>query len=129
MKRGWFGFTACGRELLTSILGTKDDHLLVLEVEGNGCRRGHTASVPVGGESTSVVDGVVGLEVLELLLGGTDKHVAHEESMVGTSADDADAYPVALVPAGESIDDVDAVAGVEVVDSTLTVDTPDLVVM
>jgi hypothetical protein len=47
--------------------------------------------------------------------------------MVGTSADNADAYPVALVPAGESIDDVDAVAGVEVVDSTLTVDAPDLV--
>jgi hypothetical protein len=46
--------------------------------------------------------------------------------MVGTGADDADAYPVALVPAGEAINDVDAVPGVEVVDSTLTVDTPDL---
>jgi hypothetical protein len=110
-----------------SILSTKDNHLLVLEVESNGCRRGHTASVSVGGESTGVVDGVVGLEVLQLLLGGADQHVAHEESMVGTSADNADAYPVALVPAGESIDDVDAVAGVEVVDSTLTVDAPDLV--
>lgn len=46
--------------------------------------------------------------------------------MVGTSADDTNANPVALVPAGEAIDDVDAVPGVEVVDSTLTVDTPDL---
>jgi hypothetical protein len=46
--------------------------------------------------------------------------------MVGTSADDANAYPVALVPAGEAINDVDAVPGVEVVDGTLTVDTPDL---
>lgn len=46
--------------------------------------------------------------------------------MVGTSADDADAYPVALVPAGEAIDDVDAIAGVEEVDGTFTVDAPDL---
>jgi hypothetical protein len=46
--------------------------------------------------------------------------------MVGTGADDAYAYPVALVPAGEAINDVDAVPGVEVVNSTLTVDTPDL---
>jgi hypothetical protein len=46
--------------------------------------------------------------------------------MVGTSADNANAYPVALVPAGEAINDVDAVPGVEVVDSTLAVDTPDL---
>ena len=49
--------------------------------------------------------------------------------MVGTSADDADAYPVALIPAGETVDDVDALAGVEVVDGTLTVDAPDLVAM
>lgn len=46
--------------------------------------------------------------------------------MVGTSADDSYAYPVALIPAGKAIDDVDAVPGVKVVDSTLTVDTPDL---
>jgi hypothetical protein len=46
--------------------------------------------------------------------------------MVGTGADNSYAYPVALVPAGEAIDNVDAVPGVEVVDSTLTVDTPDL---
>jgi hypothetical protein len=46
--------------------------------------------------------------------------------MVGTSADNTDADAVSLIPAGETINDVDAVAGVEVVDSTLTVDPPDL---
>jgi hypothetical protein len=46
--------------------------------------------------------------------------------MVGASADDTHADPVALVPAGEAIDDVDALAGVEVVNGTLTVDAPDL---
>jgi hypothetical protein len=46
--------------------------------------------------------------------------------MVGTGADDAHADAVALVPAGVPINDVDAIPGVEVVDSTLTVDAPDL---
>ena len=64
--------------------------------------------------------------MLELIPCWADQHVAHEEGVVGTGADDADAYPVALVPAGEAIDDVDALPGVEEIDSTLTVDAPDL---
>ena len=46
--------------------------------------------------------------------------------MVGTGADNANVDAVSLVPAGEAIDDVDSVAGVEVVNGTFTVDTPDL---
>lgn len=46
--------------------------------------------------------------------------------MVGARADNADANAVAFIPAGEAIDDVDAFPGVEVVNGTLTVDTPDL---
>lgn len=46
--------------------------------------------------------------------------------MVGTRADDAHVDPVAFIPASEAIDDVDAVAGVEVVDSAFSVDAPDL---
>lgn len=111
---------------LTGILSTEDDHLLLLEVDGDRSARGHTLGVSVGGELASVVDGVVGVEVLELLAGGSDKHVAHEESMVGTGADDSDADAVLLVPAGETIDNIDTASGVEVVDSTLTVDLPDL---
>jgi hypothetical protein len=47
--------------------------------------------------------------------------------MVSTRADNTDVDAVALVPAGETIDNVDAVTSVEVVDGTLAVDTPDLV--
>lgn len=64
--------------------------------------------------------------MLQILLGRANQHVAHEESVVGAGADDADAYPVALVPSCEAVDDVDAVAGVEVVNGTLAVDAPDL---
>lgn len=111
---------------LTSVLSTKDNHLLLSEVDRDRGGGGHAGSETVGGESASVVDSVVRVEVLELLAGRPDEHVAHEESMVGASADNANVDAVALVPAGETIDNVDAVAGVEVVDSTLAVDTPDL---
>ena len=46
--------------------------------------------------------------------------------MVGAGADHAHVDPVALVPAGVPIDDVDAVASVEVVDRAFAVDAPDL---
>jgi len=46
--------------------------------------------------------------------------------MVGAGADNADLDLVTLVPSCESVDNVDAVAGVEVVDGTLAVDLPDL---
>lgn len=111
---------------LTGVLGTKDDHLLLGEVDGNRGRRGHTSGESVGWEGTGVVDDIVGVEVLQLLSRRADKHVAHEEGVVGTSADNADVDPVALVPSGETIDDIDAASGVEVVDGTFSVDTPDL---
>lgn len=66
------------------------------------------------------------MEVLELLSCRSDKHVSHEESMVGASADDSDLDAVLLIPAGETIDNIDAASGVEVVDSTFSVDLPDL---
>jgi hypothetical protein len=112
---------------LTGVLSSEDDHLLLGEVDGDGCGGGHTSSPTVGRESTSVVDHVVRVEVLQLLTAGPDEHVAHEESMVGTRADNTNVDAVALVPAGETIDNIDTVASVEVVDSTLAVDTPDLV--
>jgi hypothetical protein len=49
--------------------------------------------------------------------------------MVGSGAYHADAYPVALVPTSVSVDDIDAVPGVEVVNGTLAVDSPDLTVL
>jgi hypothetical protein len=110
----------------TSVLSSKNNHLLLSEVDRDGGGGGHSSGEAVGRESAGIVDCVVGVEVLELLASRPDEHVAHEESMVGASADNANVDAVALVPAGETIDNVDAVAGVEVVDSALAVDTPDL---
>ena len=68
------------------------------------------------------------MEVLELLTRRADEHVAHEEGMVGTGADNADPDPVALVPTSITVNDINATPGVQVVDRTLTVDFPDLFV-
>lgn len=111
---------------LAGVLGTQDDHLLLGEVDGHRGGRGHALGVAVGGEGAGIVDGVVGVEVLELLTRRADEHVPHEQGMVGAGADDTDADAVLLVPAGIAVHDVDAVTGVEVVDGTLAVDLPHL---
>ena len=56
----------------------------------------------------------------------SDEHVTHEESMVGTSTDNSDPNSVLLVPSCKAVHDVDTVSGVEVVNGTFTVDSPDL---
>src|SRR5262249_50314494 len=52
---------------LASVLGTKNDHLLLGEVDGHRSGRGHACGVSVGWESTSIVDDVVGMETLQVL--------------------------------------------------------------
>jgi hypothetical protein len=66
------------------------------------------------------------MEGLEVFPTRSDEHVAHEQGMVGTGANDSDIDPVPLIPASEAVDNVDAISGVEVVDSAFSVDAPDL---
>ena len=56
----------------------------------------------------------------------SDEHVAHEQGMIGTSANDSDPDAVLLVPSCKSVDNVDTISGVEVINSTFTIDSPDL---
>lgn len=49
--------------------------------------------------------------------------------MVGTSADDSDLDLILLVPSCETLDDVDSVPCVQVIDSTFAVDLPGLAMM
>lgn len=66
------------------------------------------------------------MEVLQLLAIGSDEHIAHEESMVGTSADDSDLDLVFFVPSRITINNVNTISRIQVIDGTLAVDTPDL---
>ena len=62
----------------------------------------------------------------ELLPRGADEHIPHEERVVGPCADDTDIESVSLIPAGESVDDVNATSGIEIVNGALSSDAPDL---
>lgn len=64
--------------------------------------------------------------MIEVLSLRSDEHVAHEQSMIGTSANDSDPDAVLLVPSCKPVDNVDTISGVEVIDSTFTIDSPDL---
>ena len=64
--------------------------------------------------------------MLEVLSLRSDEHIAHEESMVGTSTDNPDLDPVLLIPSRKAVHDVDTVSGIQVVDGTFTVDSPNL---
>lgn len=114
---------------LTGVLGTQNNHLLVGEVDGNRCAGCHALRVSVCWEGTGVVNGVIGVKVLEIFPIRADKHVAHKQSVVGAGADHAHLDAVFLVPSCEPIDDVDAISRVQVVNGTFPVDSPDLVGM
>lgn len=111
---------------LAGVFGAKNDHLPLGKVDGDRSSRGHAFGEAVCRERSGIVNHVVGMEALEFLGRGADKHVAHEESMVGTGADNADIDAVAFIPSSEAVDNVDAISGVEVVDGAFSVDSPHL---
>ena len=81
------------------VFGAEDDHLAALEADIDAGARGHLVRVGIGGELAGVVDDVVGLaEIGQLFERGADEHVAHEERMIGASADDADLDAVRADP-------------------------------
>jgi hypothetical protein len=64
--------------------------------------------------------------MLKILSIRSNKHISHEKRMVGTGADDSNSDSVLLVPSCESIDDVDSISCVQVINGSLAVDSPDL---
>ena len=108
---------------LTGVLCAKNDHLHTLKVDFYRSGGAHALGETIGRELSSIVDDKIGFaEFLELLLGGTDEHVVHEQGMVGSGTDDADLDAIFGIPAGETIKDIHEFARVEVVDSTFTID-------
>ena len=111
---------------LAGVFGSQDDHFFLGEVDGDRGGRGHAGGESIGREGTGVVNDIVRVEMLELFPARANEHVPHEEGMVRSSADDSDVDAVTLIPAGKAIDDVNSVAGVQIVDCSFAVDTPDL---
>ena len=111
---------------LTRILRAQNHHLLLRKVDRDRRSRRHPGRVSVRREGTGIIDGVIGLEMLQFLSRGTNEHVPHEQRMVSSGTDDSNIDPVSFIPACKTIDDIDAIAGVQVVDGSFSVDLPDL---
>jgi hypothetical protein len=111
---------------LSGVLGTENNHLLLGEVDGNRGSGSHTFGVSVGREGPGIVNGIIGMEVLEIFSIRSNKHISHEESMIGASADNPDSDSVLLVPSCKPINNVDPISGVQVVNCSLAVNSPDL---
>ncbi|KAH3664895.1 hypothetical protein OGATHE_003710 [Ogataea polymorpha] len=114
---------------LTSVLGSQNDHLHLLEVDLDTGGRRHAFGEHVRRELAGVPDREVWLaKVAQLLVGGSDQHVLHEQCVVGPRTDDSHLDSVARVPASKGVDDVHFVSGSEVVDSSALGDLPGLLV-
>lgn len=106
----------------TGVLGTQDDHFHSLEVDFDRSGRGHTGGESVGRELTGVVDDKVGFTVVfKLFRCRSDQHVVHEQGVVGSGSDDSNLDSVLGIPTCVSIKDVDVFSGIQVVDSSLSV--------
>mmetsp|Transcript_101182 Transcript_101182/g.283640 ORF Transcript_101182/g.283640 Transcript_101182/m.283640 type:complete len:405 (+) Transcript_101182:370-1584(+) len=114
---------------LTGILRAQDHHLATLEGHRNGRGGGHALGLAIGGKHTGVEDDEGGLEArLQLLLRRRHEHILHEKGVVRAGSDHPHGNPVLLVPAAIPVDDVEPLASVQVVDSTLAVGQEGLVV-
>jgi len=110
---------------LTSIRGTKNNELLLSEIDGD---RGLVTDILdslVGDELTSVHDGEIGTASSEVLLDRLEvtanEHLLHEEGVVGPARDHTRLNAVLLVPACISIDDENPITEVKEVASTALV--------
>ena len=102
------------------VLGSQNHHFPALEAQVNAGRGSHLRSVAVGRKAAGIVDGKIRrLKLVQFGFGRADEHVVHEERVVCPGANHADFEPILGIPAGESIDYVQLLAGVEIVDGAL----------
>ena len=99
------------------VLGAENDKLAPFETERDARGRGDKLDRGVGGKLAGVENDVVRFSEMQELFGSRpDEHVRHEEGVVSAGADDAHLDPVFFIPPGVGVDDVEQIAGVEVVD-------------
>lgn len=101
-----------------SILGSKNDHFSLLEIQCNTSIAINIGNVFVGMELSSVEDIIVGAicEVsFQLLCSWFNQHVIHEKGMIWPGTDNSNANSFFLVEACITIDNVKSLSCVEIV--------------
>ena len=64
--------------------------------------------------------------MLQLFFRGSNEHIAHEQGVICTSTDDSDIDSIPFVPSGKAIDDIYSISGIQIINSTFSVDFPHL---
>ena len=99
-------------------------HPFLREVNRYRSRRSHTSRISVRWETTRIVDDIVRMKCLKLLPCRSNEHITHKECMICPCTHNSNTDTVALVPACITIDNVDAVTSIQIVDGTFSIDTP-----
>ena len=106
----------------TGILGSENDKFAAFEVKIDRRWRGQGGSRGIRLELTSVENYEIRFaKGSEFLLGGTNEHVVHEKGMISASANHANLDAIFRIPTSKSVDDVEVIASVQIIDSTRTV--------
>ena len=114
---------------LAGVFGAEDDHFAPLQANVDAGARSHLVRVRIGRELAGVVNHVIGLAEIRQFFGrGPNEHVAHEQRMVSPRANHAHFDPIARIPTGESVDHVQLLARVQIIDRALAVDDEHLLV-
>ena len=66
------------------------------------------------------------MKVVQFFPRWADEHVSHEQGMVGSGADNSNIDPIAFVPAGITVNHINTVSGVQIINCTFPVDFPHL---
>ena len=102
---------------LSGVLSAKDDELALFEVDGNARVAVDTVYRFVGRLRARVENYVVGFtEGLEFFFGGAHEHVVHEQCVVRAGTNDADGQAITRVPTCPTVDHINALAALQVVD-------------
>ncbi len=95
---------------LTGVLGTADDHLVGLVVHQDGGLGAGAVDLRDALEAGGGDDGVILVEVLQLLGGGAAQQLVDKEVLAGQLVDDAERLGVLGVGAGKAVEDEDLLA-------------------
>lgn len=99
------------------VFSAENDEFLTFEREVDARARGEGRRRRIGFELTGVEnDEVRFAEFSEFLSGRTDQHVVHEQRVISASADDTNLKAVFRIPTSVSVNDVEVVASIEVID-------------
>jgi hypothetical protein len=109
----------------TSIFSTEDNHLLCFKVDSDTGTGSHSGSIPVCRECTTIVNCEIRTAIsLHLLFRGTDKHISHEKTMIGSSAYNTNLNPITRIPPSVPIKNVNSSASIEIINCPLTSNLP-----